>query len=103
MKTPLPENFSSLGSPSLFLLLLIHSLLSYDCFPYFHGYFQERGKYYLVTELAKSGSLTTQLKTLTYELQFKYAIDILKGLKILHQHEIIHRDLKCDNCLIVTL
>ncbi|XP_027354325.1 serine/threonine-protein kinase STY46-like isoform X2 [Abrus precatorius] len=60
--------------------------------------------FYLVTEYMSGGSmydfLHKQKNVLALPSLLKVATDISKGMKYLHQHDIIHRDLKAANLLI---
>ena len=61
--------------------------------------------YCLILELMHC-SLDSILKETTHEIswlqRFRFAIDIAKGLKYLHEHNVIHRDLKPSNVLLNT-
>ena len=60
---------------------------------------------YIVMELCKLGTLTSHFKTgeLTVPLKFSIALDIAMGMRYLHANRILHRDLKSDNILLVSL
>src|SRR5206468_1998732 len=67
---------------------------------------------YLVMEYAERGSLKHLIlhalreqeegrpSPLTYPKMVKYTMQTLKGLAYLHEHEILHNDIKPDNILI---
>jgi len=58
---------------------------------------------YLVMEYLSGGSLGTVVgkgKTVSSATAKQYLMDILEGLKYLHAHDVVHRDLKPDNVLI---
>ena len=60
-----------------------------------------QGKPVFVSELCARGSLKTvlpQTRSILRRLQFGQ--DIVHGLNWLHAHNIVHRDLKCDNVLV---
>eukprot|EP01105_Mastigella_eilhardi_P024667 TRINITY_DN6471_c0_g1_i1.p1 TRINITY_DN6471_c0_g1~~TRINITY_DN6471_c0_g1_i1.p1 ORF type:complete len:544 (-),score=98.43 TRINITY_DN6471_c0_g1_i1:107-1738(-) len=65
-------------------------------------------KLWLVTEFIGGGTLRSCLYDkgageMPYPLKIKIALDTAAGMRALHQHNIIHRDLKSDNLLIVSL
>lgn len=69
--------------------------------------FLEDGCLYIIMEYAPGGDLYSKIKKLREGRQFlseqeiiKYSIDILSGLKYLHENNIIHRDIKCLNLFI---
>jgi serine/threonine protein kinase len=51
-----------------------------------------------------SGSLKTMLRdqsiTLSWHTRLMFACDISRGMSYLHEHEMLHRDLKADNCFV---
>lgn len=57
----------------------------------------------MVMEYANQGTLYTELKkskTFSEEKTAAYMRDICKGVKEMHDDEIIHRDLKLENILL---
>ena len=58
---------------------------------------------FLVTELM-SGSLKTMLRdhsiALSWHTRLTFACDISRGMSYLREHEMLHRDLKADNCFV---
>lgn len=58
---------------------------------------------FLMTEFMLLGSLRSVLnetpRLIPYELSCRMALEIAKGMRHLHSLEIVHRDLKSDNCL----
>jgi serine/threonine protein kinase len=58
---------------------------------------------FLVSELM-SGSLKTMLRDLSIPLSWRvrltFACDISRGMSYLHEHGMLHRDLKADNCFV---
>lgn len=71
----------------------------------FIGACWEPGKYAIVTELCPLGSLGALLKNqqLSGLMQTKVLLDCAKGMNAIHQASMIHRDLKPDNLLMVSL
>ena len=59
---------------------------------------------YIVTELAVNGSLFDYLhnekKTPSVDRSLAWASDVARGMKHLHDHDVIHRDLKSPNVLL---
>jgi serine/threonine protein kinase len=51
-----------------------------------------------------SGSLKTMLRDLSIPLSWRvrltFAYDISRGMSYLHEHGMLHRDLKADNCFV---
>ena len=62
-----------------------------------------REKIIFITEIATSGSLrefVNKVKNIKLRIIKKWAKQILYGIKFLHDKDIIHRDIKCDNIFI---
>ncbi len=63
---------------------------------------------YLVMELCSEGSLWSRLQNTTsfpeipLSLSISWLCDIISALKYLHQHKIIHRDVKAENVLLAS-
>jgi serine/threonine protein kinase len=78
------------------------------CSPYpnivqIHEWFEENNTGYIVMQLVKGKSLDQILKTekRLSEAKIKiYFIKIAQTLKIVHQHRLLHRDIKPDNIII---
>jgi calcium-dependent protein kinase len=68
-----------------------------------HDFFEDSCNYYLVMEYVKGGDLLTKLEK-TGRLSEKEAAKVMKqllsALAFMHSHNVIHRDVKCENVLI---
>jgi len=65
--------------------------------------YQTSRYFYLILEYVENGSLYKALKRyglFPEDLILYYVKQVLEGLKYLHQHSIMHRDIKSDNILI---
>ena len=70
----------------------------------YYGSFSNAKKLNIVLEYCRGGSLLALLKifnSFDENIIRKYITQILDGLEYLHCHNIIHRDIKCANILIV--
>ncbi len=87
--------------------LCLHLLLSTNAHIIgFFGCFQLHGKYYVVTPLAELGSLSQvyargDLSGCQTSLKIMMLLDVTKGLRWMHRHGVVHRDLKSSNVLVV--
>ena len=81
----------------------IHKALHHPNIVGFEHYFEDSENVYLLLEICHNQSLNELLKrrkTLT-ELEVQcYTVQIIRALKYLHSHRIIHRDLKLGNLFI---
>lgn len=60
----------------------------------------------LVSEYAPQGSLNSNIKkhpNMEFIVKLRLVLDCAKGMEYLHGCKIMHRDLKTDNVLVVTL
>jgi len=67
---------------------------------------EKNGNYlYLFSEFISGGSLELMLKSFHFmeSLVHSHTIQLLKGLKYLHDHEILHSDVKVGNILVVRI
>jgi len=60
---------------------------------------------YLVTEYCAGGSLLGLLvdetiPSLSWKTRIRFAFQVAKGLQVLHENNLIHGDLKCENCFL---
>eukprot|EP00727_Mastigamoeba_balamuthi_P003287 m51a1_g12956 adenosine deaminase, putative (617) ;mRNA; r:9-2984 len=79
--------------------------LRHQCVIQFIGAVHLPGKLSIVTEFCEYGSLNDCLKKnrLSWPLKLKCLYDAARGCDFLHRSNILHRDLKPDNLLIVSL
>ncbi|MGK7397144.1 MAG: serine/threonine-protein kinase, partial [Candidatus Cyclobacteriaceae bacterium M3_2C_046] len=65
-----------------------------------HGYEELEGNPLIIYDFCEGGSLKDKInQSFPPKFYQEVALQILKGLKDLHQHDIIHRDLKPENIL----
>jgi len=80
--------------------LKIHSSLCHPNIVQFDHYFESKGDIYILLELCYNqtmGELLSRRIRLT-ELETQcYLVQIIEGAKCLHEHKVIHRDLKLHN------
>lgn len=71
---------------------------------YISGWYdEEKNEVVFITELFSGGSLRSYLNKIGYPRLVvikQWITEILEGLKYLHEMDIIHRDIKCDNIFI---
>ena len=71
---------------------------------FFFFQFFSKGKYWIIMEFCKRGSLFRLLRDHDFPLNWKFrkelSIDILKGIYYLHDLKIVHRDIKSSNILL---
>ncbi|RIA84485.1 kinase-like domain-containing protein [Glomus cerebriforme] len=80
----------------------LNNLLSKQCnnIIKFLGIYKDENKFFLITPLAE-GNLRDYLKSKNYSLKekIKIATDITNGIRVLHEHNIIHENLHPKNIL----
>eukprot|EP00727_Mastigamoeba_balamuthi_P011857 m51a1_g7294 putative serine threonine protein kinase (571) ;mRNA; f:61392-64072 len=71
----------------------------------FVGMVQEQSKLWIVTEFIRGGTLKAALARgpLDLGVKLRVALDVAQGLSFLHSKGILHRDLKSENLLVVSL
>eukprot|EP01025_Chloroclados_australasicus_P018255 TRINITY_DN1946_c0_g2_i2.p1 TRINITY_DN1946_c0_g2~~TRINITY_DN1946_c0_g2_i2.p1 ORF type:complete len:675 (-),score=121.75 TRINITY_DN1946_c0_g2_i2:1748-3772(-) len=77
--------------------------LEHENVVYLKEYFEENNKVYLITELLLGGELLEAvIERGTYsEADARTCfVQLLRGIRYLHQHKIVHRDLKLENLLL---
>ena len=67
-----------------------------------YSYFAEKKEICLVLEYAPSGSLFEQGRPFAAETSARYIREVCNGLSHIHQHRIIHRDMKMENLVLGT-
>ncbi|KAI8319252.1 hypothetical protein GQ54DRAFT_265651, partial [Martensiomyces pterosporus] len=81
----------------------VMSMLQHPNIVTYYGIEVHREKVYLFMELCTKGSLSQVIKDqcgLDEDTAKVYVVQMLQGLKYLHESGICHRDIKCDNTLL---
>jgi eukaryotic-like serine/threonine-protein kinase len=81
---------------------ILQQLGNYDQIPRLLAYFEENREFYLVQELIKGHTLSQELthgQQWTETKIIEVLIEILGILEIVHNHGVIHRDIKPDNII----
>ncbi|GMF25757.1 unnamed protein product [Phytophthora fragariaefolia] len=75
------------------------SELRHDNIVPFYGASLSQGKFFIVSKLAENGTLTKYLKRVK-GVEWRMMFQVAAGLKYLHDHDIIHGDLKGNNIVV---
>ena len=81
----------------------IHRTLNHPNIVRFERYFEDGLNAYLLLELCMNNSMSDLMKRRKKLVEFEaryYLVQIINSLKYLHQHKVIHRDLKLGNLFI---
>ncbi len=81
---------------------VLETLGHYKHIPRLLAYFEEKGEFYLVQEYIAGESLQSQFgagKVWSFADLVSFLKDLLKTLKFIHRHQVIHRDIKPDNII----
>jgi len=80
----------------------LETLGQYKHIPRLLAYFEQEGEFYLVEEFIKGSSLKEQFangQPWRPQEVFSFLKNMLKTLKFIHRHLVIHRDIKPDNII----
>lgn len=80
----------------------LETLGHYKYIPRLLAYFEQSGEFYLVEEYIEGESLKALFaagKIWSYPDLFGFLKNLLKTLKFIHRHQVIHRDIKPDNII----
>jgi ABC-type branched-subunit amino acid transport system substrate-binding protein len=80
----------------------LDSLGQHDRIPALFGCFRENGKFYIIQEYIEGQDLSEELKVRrqwSEDEVIELLKDILEVLKVVHQHDIIHRDINPSNLI----
>ncbi|MGK7873930.1 MAG: tetratricopeptide repeat protein [Xenococcaceae cyanobacterium] len=80
----------------------LYHLGKHDQIPTLYAHFSEGGEFYLVEEFVEGDDLSKQIvpqKPLSSEQTVKLLREILEILAVIHQHNVIHRDIKPPNII----
>ena len=84
----------------IFNEIKILKLLDHENILRFHEYFEDKKKFYIVTDFCKGGALYDEIHSRGKFIEMDAAIlvkSLLKGLSHCHRNNIVHRDLKPEN------
>ncbi|CAK79165.1 unnamed protein product (macronuclear) [Paramecium tetraurelia] len=80
--------------------IAIHSSCNHKNIVKFYSYWEDQNNIYILLEYCSKGHLINPKTQFTEDEVFQIFHQILSGVDYLHQHNIIHRDLKFENVLI---